>query len=155
MKQFKFRIINNGRQSLVNSFEEYMDKRFHDYRGESLDIQMAPRDGWFDGNGNRCALSRFGPDGKRLDMIRPVVLSDWEYSPIYEYEEVHPLAHLAKAGLLEKEGIRLSSGGSVPILCTHFNNLGYSAEILFDISGKDQHIVRHYVKQWRNIVRLG
>jgi hypothetical protein len=152
VNKFKYRVINNHRQYLTNSLEEYL--RESNYRGESLNIEMAPRDGWFDTNGNRCAMSAYGPKGEKLSEPRAVVLGSWEYEPFYICEDVHPLANLFKAGLLDASAISILEGGNVPILCTRYNERGYSAEVVFDTSGKDEHIVRHYIKHWRSILRF-
>lgn len=82
MTKFKYRIVNNGRQYLANSMEQYLQS--DSYRGESLNIEMAPKDGWFDENGRRCALY-FG---------EAVVLKNWEYTREYSGKETLSIADL-------------------------------------------------------------
>jgi len=149
---FKYRIINNGRQYLTNSVEEYI--RSSNYRGESLQIESAPRDGWFDVNGNRCVRSRFGPSGERLESLRVAKVASWESAQEFEYEDVHTLAYLAKKGLLDKDNIAISEGGNVPIICTYPDEFGISTDILLDITGKDEHIVRRFSKRWKGLISV-
>lgn len=149
---FKYRIINNGRQYLANSVEEYI--RSSNYRGESLQIEAAPRDGWFDTNGNRCVRTRFGLSGERLETTRIAKVASWEYSEEFEYEDVHTLAYLAKKGLLDKDNIAISEGGNVPIICTYPDEFGTSTNILLDITGKDEHIVRRFSKRWKGLISV-
>ena len=152
MTQFKYRIINNGRQYLTNSVEEYI--RSSNYRGESLQIESAPRDGWFDVNGNRCVRTRFGLNGERLESLRVAKVASWEYSEEFEYEDVHSLSYLAKKGLLDKDNIAISDGGNVPIICTYPDEFGTSTNILLDITGKDEHLVRYFSKKWKTLISV-
>jgi len=148
--KFKYRIINNHRQYLVNSVEEYIrDRR---YRGQSLNIEMAPRDGWFDVNGNRCAMSLWGKDGEKFDDPRVVRLANWEYYEDYQHEEVLTLKSLSERLLISDDNIALAEGGNVPIICTYPNDRMMSVNVLLDISGKDQHIVRFFNKKWKNVI---
>lgn len=79
MIKFKYRIVNNGRQYLANSMEEYFQSG--SYHGESLNIEMAPKDGWFDENGRRRAVY-YG---------EIVVLKDWQYTR--EYNSTCRMSH--------------------------------------------------------------
>lgn len=151
MSKFKYRIINNERQYLTNDLNEYINH--HNPTGASLNIEVAPRDGWFDSDGNRRAMSRFHVNGVRLRAaIVEVVLRDWTYSSEFENETEHSLDYLLQLGLLNRENVARNEGGSEPIFCTHFIN-GYTTEILF--TRGEKHLVRTFVKKWRNIVRLG
>lgn len=152
MNKFKYLIINNGRQYLVGSIEEYI--RSSNYRGESLNIEMAPRDGWFDTNGNRCVRTRFGPNGERFESLKLAKVATWEFTEEFEYDEVHSLSYLAKKGLLDKDSIAISDGGNVPIICTYPNEFGTSTNILLDITGKDEHLVRYFSKKWKTLISV-
>ena len=79
-------------------------------------------------------------------------MANWEYTEEFWYEDTLTLSELAKNGLLDKDHIAISQGGSVPIICTHPNGLGISANILLDITGKDEHIVRYFSKRWKNVI---
>lgn len=152
MTKFKCRIINNHRQYLVNSVEEYIHNRR--YRGESLNIEMAPRDGWFDVNGNRCAMSLWGKAGEKFDEPRVVLLGNWEYYDDYQHEEVVTLRSLSERRLISDDNIALAEGGTAPIICTYPNDRMVSVNVLIDISGKDQHIVRFFNKKWKNVTSI-
>jgi hypothetical protein len=152
MIKYKYRIVNNHRQYLTDSIEEYL--RRGNYRGESVNIEMAPRDGWFDVNGNRCVLTGFGPNGESFESLMLAKVANWEYIEQFKYEEVCTLAHLTKKGLLDKERIAFSDGGSVPIICTYPDELGVSTNILLDITGKDKNLVRYFSKKWKNVISV-
>ena len=138
MTKFKYLIINNDRQYLTNSIEEYISSP--SYNGESLNIEMAPEDGWYDENGRRRALY-FG---------EAIVLQNWEYSREYSGKALMSMADLAMhPWYTNARCIRMMDIAQGAMASISPDGV-WEANISWDEKGAE---VTLFCKEWVNIIR--
>lgn len=149
----KFWIQCDGENYYTDSVEEFI--RSDAYRGQSLQIEMAPEDGRYDENGRRIGWSLFAPNGRggveRLPKSVPCVLGSWEYMPNHDMTTQLSLSDLTAMPFFNKERI-LSMNGE--LMVTKWNLGGYSAEVRFNRTGLDLHEVTTWTKQWKHVISV-
>lgn len=138
MTKFKYIIWNNRKQYLANSIEEHISSP--SYNGESLAIEMAPHDGWYDENGNRCATY----------FNETVFLRDWQYTREYSGKVLMSVADLAMhPWYTHARCIRMMDAAQGTMASVSPDGV-WEANIRWDEKGAE---VTLFGKEWVNIIR--